>query len=210
MKRFLIATVLLLAGLTAANAQKGFGVRAGMNFTTTNVKEINVGSAASYQLGVAYNLDLPFGLSIQPALQYNVKGANLGVDTGILDKELTTEKLSVGYLELMASVQWGLDLIAIRPFLDVSPFVGYAINGKFGDVKDLWGEGGINRLEYGIGIGAGLDIWKFQAICRYTWNLGNLMNTVDAVEDGFNMIEKYKTLKNANFGGVTVSLSYFF
>lgn len=210
MKRFLIATVLLLAGLTAANAQKGFGVRAGMNFGTTNVKEINVGSAASYQLGVAYNLDLPFGLSIQPALQYNVKGANLGVDTGILDKELTTEKLSVGYLELMASVQWGLDLIAIRPFLDVSPFVGYAINGKFGDVKDLWGEGGINRLEYGIGIGAGLDIWKFQAICRYTWNLGNLMNTVDAVEDGFNMIEKYKTLKNANFGGVTVSLAYFF
>ena len=169
-----------------------------------------MGSAASYQLGVAYNLDLPFGLSIQPALQYNVKGANLGVDTGILDKELTTEKLSVGYLELMASVQWGLDLIAIRPFLDVSPFVGYAINGKFGDVKDLWGEGGINRLEYGIGIGAGLDIWKFQAICRYTWNLGNLMNTVDAVEDGFNMIEKYKTLKNANFGGVTVSLAYFF
>ena len=106
--------------------------------------------------------------------------------------------LSVGYLEFMASVQWGIDLILFRPFIDVSPFVGYGLNG-WGNLKDLWKKDD-NKFEYGVGIGGGLDIWRFQIAARYNWNLGPLMNNKIGVE----------TLKNANFGGVTVSLAYFF
>ena len=38
--------------------------------------------------------------------------------------------LQVGYLEVPVSFQWGPDLLLFRPFLDVSPYVGYALSRK--------------------------------------------------------------------------------
>lgn len=215
MKKFFIAIALLFIGFASAEAKSGFGVKAGVNFPTKSVKELKDASPASFQLGVAYNVDLPFGLSIQPALQYNLKQSSLGFDSGTgvdVLNELSMEKVSVGYLELMASIQWGIDLIAVRPFLDVSPFVGYAVNGNLGKVSDLWKNDGVNKLDYGVGLGAGLDVWRFQVVCRYSWNFGNLMKTVDTFEDA-GLKEKYqvyKNIKEGNFGGLTLTLAYFF
>lgn len=219
MKRIIIAAALFLAGLTMADAQSGLGIKVGANFPSADVKNLENASPAGFQLGVAYNLNLPLGLSIQPALQYNLKQSVIGLDlsdTGIdivdqLKDNMTKERVSVGYLELMASIQWGIDLILIRPFLDVSPFVGYALNGDLGAVSDLWKSDGVNKVDYGLALGAGLDVWKFQLVARYSWNFGNLMKTVDAL-DG-NLKDKYgvyKGIKNGNFGGLTVSLGYFF
>jgi hypothetical protein len=200
MKKILLIAAILFAGL-AADAKSGFGLKAGLNFS--NMDELSAGSYTGYQAGLAFNLDLPLGFSIQPALAYSVKGANFGVEN------IKTMDLSVGYLELMASLQWGIDLLVLRPFLDVSPFVGYGINGG-GDLKELWKSEGMNKLEYGLGLGAGLDIWRFQVVCRYNWNFGGLMKANEMVDDGLGAIDAYKTLKNANFGGVTLSLAYFF
>ena len=61
-----------------------------------------------------------------------------------------------------------------------------------------------------LGLGAGLDIWRFQVVCRYNWNFGGLMKANEMVDDGLGALDAYKTLKNANFGGVTLSLAYFF
>ena len=210
MKKILLIAAILFAGLTAAEAKGGFGVKAGVNFPTSSVKDIKEVSPASYHLGVAYNLNIPLvGLSIQPALQYSLKQSAIGVDTGVsaLDN-LTMEQVSMGYLEFMTSVQWGLDLIVARPFLDVSPFVGYALNGG-GAIKDIWTSDAVNKLDYGIGLGAGLDVWKLQVVCRYNWNFGNLMSSVDTVENG-NILDKYKMIKGGNFGGLTLSVAYFF
>jgi hypothetical protein len=219
MKKILIAVAIMFAGLSAVNAQSGLGIKFGANFPSADVKNLENATPAGFQLGVAYNLDLPLGLSIQPALQYNLKQSALGFETadtglGILDQikdNATMERVSVGYLEFMASIQWGIDLIVLRPFLDVSPFVGYALNGDFGAVSDLWKSDGVNKLDYGLALGAGLDLWKFQLVARYSWNFGNLMKTVDAL-DG-NLKDKYgvyKGIKNGNFGGLTVTLGYFF
>lgn len=220
MKKIIIAAALLLAGLTAASAQSGLGIKVGANFPSAEVKNLENATPAGFQLGLAYNLDLPLGLSIQPAIQYNLKQSTLGIELGdtgigILDQikdNATMERVSVGYLEFMASIQWGLDLILLRPFVDVSPFVGYALNGDLGAMSDLWKGDGVNKLDYGLALGAGLDFWKFQLVARYSWNFGNLMKTVDALEDG-NLKDKYrvyKGIKNGNFGGLTVTLGYFF
>ena len=50
----------------------------------------------------------------------------------------------------------------------------------------------------------------FQVVCRYNWNFGGLMKANEMVDDGLGALDAYKTLKNANFGGVTLSLAYFF
>ena len=191
MKKFIAAAALFLMSLSFGDrlSAGNFGVLGGANFCTTNIKGIQGNTMTQWHAGLAYKLNLPLGFHVQPTLLYNVKGANLNI---------SETDISVGYLELMASVQWGIDLILFRPFVDVSPYVGYAVN-SVGDLSTLWKEGG-NHLEYGAGIGGGLDIWRFQLVARYNWNFGSLFNSASAFE----------TLKNANFRGVTLSLAYFF
>ena len=191
MKKFIIAAALFLMSLCFGDKMSAgnFGVLGGANFYTTNIKQINAGTMTQWHAGVTYKMNLPLGFHLQPALLYNVKGADLNVSEA---------NLSVGYLELIASVQWGIDLILFRPFIDVSPFVGYGLS-SYGDLKDLWKEDG-NRLEYGAGVGGGLDIWRFQIAARYNWNLGKIMSSA----------KTFETLKNADFSGVTLSLVYFF
>ena len=191
MKQFLAAAALFLMSLCFGDRMSAgnFGVLGGANFYATNIKQINANTVTQWHAGVTYKMNLPLGFHLQPALLYNVKGADLNVSDA---------NLSVGYLELMASVQWGIDLILFRPFIDVSPFVGYGLE-SCGSLKDLWKEDG-NRLEYGAGVGGGLDIWRFQIAARYNWNLGKIMSSA----------KTFETLKNADFSGVTLSLVYFF
>ena len=189
MKRFLFAAAFLMMSLCFADRMSAgnFGVLGGANFYTMNVKDISSQTMTQWHAGVTYKINLPLGFHLQPTLMYNVKGA-----------EFNAVDFSVGYLELMASAQWGIDLILFRPFLDVSPFVGYGMN-CWGDFKDMWKDG-VNRMEYGVGLGGGLDIWRFQFTARYNWNFGSL------VKNDFNL----DTLRNANFGGVTLTMAYFF
>lgn len=161
-KRLLLIFALAFA-VVAAYAQSGFGIKAGVNLPADKVRGGGVEALSGFHAGVAYNLDFPLGFSFQPSLMYCAEGAKLG------------EKLPLGCLELMTSLQWGPDLLVFRPFVDVSPFICHGINGK-------WTEAGLDRFQYGLGLGGGLDIWHFQLVCRYNWN----------------------------FGGVSLSLAYFF
>lgn len=171
------AALLLMSLCFAGNASAGnFGVLGGANFQTTALKAENV---TRWHAGLAYKFNLPLGFHVQPALIYSVKS------TDVNTADLKLQDLSVGYLELMASVQWGIDLILLRPFIDVSPFAGYGVNG-FGQFKDVW-KNELNSFDYGLGLGGGLDVWRFQIAARYNWNFNN-----------------------PDLRGVTLSLAYFF
>ena len=191
MRRFIVAAALFLMSLSFGGKlfAGNFGVLGGANFCTTNIAGINAESMTQWHAGLSYKFNLPLGFHLQPTALYSVKGANLN---------LSEMDFTVGYLELMASVQWGIDLILFRPFIDVSPYMGYAVN-SVGDMSSLWKKGG-NPLEYGVGVGGGLDIWRFQLVARYNWNFGPI----------FKSAESYDGLADARFRGVTLSLAYFF
>ena len=201
-KLFLSLLVAVVSMFCADNmsAQHGFGIIGGATFSNADFKELNSSTMTQFHAGVTFRAKLPFGFSIQPSLIYQVKGANAnsgGFDLGA----------SVGYLELPVSVQWGPDLVLFRPFLDVTPFVGYGLNNYFwlndaATLANSWD--GLNRWEYGIGTGVGLEIWKFQVIARYNWNLGSLTedSSLSEIAQLFN--------GGANFGGVTLSVAYLF
>ena len=206
-----LAVSLMFAGMTDSVAQLRYGVIGGATFSKFNKSEIFKGeNMTQYHAGLTLQLKLPLGFSIQPSLIYQVKGSKLGV------QELTAAAtdLSVGYLELPVSVQWGPDLLLFRPFLDVTPFVGYGLNNKVtaagGEVtRNSWNDNGIHRWEYGLGVGVGLEIWKFQVIGRYNWNFGNLMDFTSDAQDGIagaivNSFEK------GNFGGFTLTAAFLF
>ena len=210
MKKLFVIIAALLVTSVAASAKGGFGVTAGINTNSTKVQDIQTAPRTGYNFGLTYLLDLPLGFSVQPSVVYTHKSANLSITgLGVLDALVSNKVFqNVGSLNVPVSVQWGPNLIVARPFLDVTPYIGYTVSnnikGMAGDVKSvLEGE---KSLDYGVGLGGGINVWKLQAIVRYNWSFGTMGNL-----EGFTELE-LGDLKTADrvYGGISVNLAYFF
>lgn len=192
----------MLTGISAS-AQVKWGVTAGMNFNAAEVSDIRLEAKAGWSAGVSCLVDLPLGFSIQPSLVYIQKGA----DYSLVDALQLEQK--VGSINLPVSVQWGPDLLIARPFLDVTPYIGYSLSNKLegGLTGLIKGETKLdNAFEYGVGLGAGINVWKVQAVVRYNWNFG----TLGKFSDFKNIDLDDFDVDNEAFSGVSVSLAYFF
>ena len=136
MKKYIIAifTVFLLMGSLNLEAYPKYGVKAGYSYP-------------GFLAGVAVNFDLPIGFALQPEVQYMQKVMDMGY--------LGTWNL--GFVEPGIGLQYGLDLMLLRPFVAVTPFLSIPTD------KDM-------SLNYGVGVGGGLDIWRFQIHAQYKWS----------------------------------------
>ena len=217
MKRILTVIALCVMTFWGSHTLRAgdFGIVAGAGFNT--IKNISPDVATGYHAGLTYKFNLPLGFAIQPSLLYNMK-ASL-VEDALAGNARFDYKMR--YLELPVSFQWGPDLLLFRPFLDVSPYVGYALNNEFRGSADSalrisanfvneWD--GINRLEYGLGLGGGLEIWKIQITCRYNWNFGPLFDASGNSATAREIIANAKgsKLNDENFGGVSLSVALLF
>ncbi len=195
----LAAAVLFICMPVSARAQH-FGVKAGVNFSDP---KSDVKTNLGYQAGLAVQCDLPLWFSIQPELLFHVKGGRAAASPNAEPKAF-----GLGYLEIPVNIQWGPRFSddRFRIFLQGSPFVGYAISK---DMKDERGNSydwkNINRFEYGVGAGIGVQLWgHIQITGQYNWNLGDLVNS------GFAASEFKRIFDESNFSGYTVSLALIF
>lgn len=202
MKRFLMVAFVSLVTLICSvgtAAQNRFVVSGGLNFSTSNVKDISKETMTQYHAGIGYKWDMGLGFAFQPSLLYSVKGAAAGDDISSVD-------FSVGYLEFMPSFQWGPDLLLFRPYLDLSPYVGYGLSTKASlpEFKDA-----LNKFEYGVGLGVGIEIWRLQIVGRYNWNFGTIASTVKG-EGALNNSSIQEAFGESNLGGITLTASILF
>jgi hypothetical protein len=208
MKRILLSIMAFMI-LTAVNtsAQVRFGVTGGLGWNKSKfnfTEMVKEKAPAGWNAGLTMSVDLPLGFSVQPSLLYHQKEAMLTDHIG----------QSMGYLELPVSVQWGPDLLVFRPFLDCTPYIGYALSNKTytsGAVSiesdNFWT--GKQRVEYGLGLGGGIEVWRFQIVARYNWNFGRLFDDIGssgALKDHLSNLDR----DSGNFGGVTLGLALFF
>ncbi len=170
--------VIVASLLVAVSAHAQFGIVAGITSSKATIDAAlsDVQNVTQYHVGLTYKIDLGI-IAIQPALIYNVKGAKVSEFKELGD--IASFDYKNGYLELPVQVQAGLNLGVARIYAIAEPFIGYAItnstqssNGNKIDVK--WDEVK-NKLEYGVGVGAGVELIKHvQISARYFWNLGNV------------------------------------
>ncbi len=198
MKKF----ILLAAAMIALSVQ-GFsqiGLKAGLNFNSSddfslqNFDKSNLDNKTGFHFGVMYKVKIPLtGITLQPELMYSQNKSEFS-------NKLTAKEgdFKLNTLKVAASVQWGIDLMLLRPFLQVVPFLGYTIDNKTSVENLTWD---VEKLRYGIGLGGGLDLWKLQLSCRYNWDLGK------AAEFEMPGLGTFKGKKYKNF---EVSLAYFF
>ena len=212
MKRLFLAAVAAVAVMASglnAGAQVKFGVLGGFTSSSTKASDIKTESVSLYHAGVAARVALPYDFAIQPQLVYQVKGT--AVD-GTVDFNMKT-----GYVELPVQLQWGPDLMVCRPYVLAEPFVGYAVNAKsvtsvapieyvVNDIKNM----NLNRFEYGLGVGAGIEFWRLQLSAKYFWNFGPLTEKEKNLFDNLGDSIKESVTDSRSFNGISVSLALFF
>ncbi len=205
-----IAAALLVC--VCASAQK-VGIIGGFTSSELKLKNIEKSSVAQYHVGLAYNLPLALGFSVQPEIIYNVKGTSFDQLQGLADFKAT-----MGYVEVPVQVQWGVDLLVAKPYVFAEPYLGYAVNGKWScanAISDFLGKddpsGSIDmseiesRWEYGFALGFGVTVLeRIQISAKYFWNFDDCK--IDQYTDQI----KQSISEKKGFTGVAISAGIFF
>ena len=199
MKKLIVFAAALLVSATAF--AEGFGIVGGYTSSSMKMQEMTFKSSAGVHAGFAYNVPLGIGFSLQPELIYNVKGYNWQGDK---DAAALQEKAKFGYVEVPVQIQWGPDLLLLRPYVLAEPFVGFAVTGKkiltAGETKVNW-DNFKSRLEYGVGVGAGIEIYnRVQVSFKYYWNFEDAKQWSDITDK----------VKGKGFSGLLFTAGIFF
>lgn len=202
MKRLLSLVAAAAASMVlAVGARAQFGFLVGL--TSSSVKMASSDAISLYHAGLTYKINLPSGFAIQPAVLYQVKGANVGHLDTATEEDF---KVKTGFVEVPLGLQWGPHLAAFRPYVFAEPFFGYRVsstdrgNESFQD----WASQAKNKFEYGFGLGAGLEISNhLQLSVQWFNNLGAMFSK--PAEAGAESLGKVK-----NFEGIKFSLAILF
>ena len=215
---FIAVCAVALSISFSANAQEKFGVKGGLNLTNLSgdvVADIKdaFSTYTGFNVGVALNVGLPFGLAIQPEVLYSQSGAKITETLPLLGDMAAI--VSVGSIQIPVGIQWGIEVGPVRPFVQAVPYISFPISHV--SKIDVGGEISKKELandlfssfDYGVGLGAGVDIWKLQASLKYNWALGsfvkvNEQNTQDIID------QLGVDLKGTKLSGLEVSVAFFF
>jgi len=163
MKRIILAVVVTACFASQINAQFHFGLKGGLNFANFKIEQsikqakdqVTIENSTGWQAGALLQIKIPvIGLAFQPELLYTVRKV-----------DMDQKAHGIHYFEVPVNLQFGLDLKVLRPYLQAGPYFGYALKTDGEHFEN------ISKLDWGAGIGGGLEIWKFQLDARYSWGL---------------------------------------
>lgn len=208
MKKLVVLSI-VLCFIATVSAQIRFGVKAGGNMSFLYTSGSNEGfnsdqynGKLGYHFGGMMEYSLSEMFSIQPELMYLNHGANLKKNNsfGMKDAHITLNTLQ---LPINLKAKFNVGKSNSKVFVYGGPYVGYNMYGKVAGKIDglkvdneLYAKGSnMKRLDYGVGIGVGVEVNKF------VLSLGNQigMNDISGSEKG-----KMKT------GNINISAGYFF
>jgi hypothetical protein len=146
------------------------GIVAGENIATIQSKRNDSQDVTTGLVGgLAAQIIWPKGFALQPEVLYSQKGC-MFTGSGIM--------YDIDYVEVPIKVAYRLHMAQVKPFAFVAPYGAYAIrlseNGNI--ASDDTYSNQINKLDYGIGAGAGFDVWKIQLSFKYSWGFAQVLN----------------------------------
>ena len=204
MKKHLIALTLMLCMGTAALAQGSFVVKAGLNFNKMqDIKIDNLeqswNSQTGFHVGIGGQYRIPLvGLSFQPEILYSRIRTDIIGEVG-----QDSYGFRMDYIEIPLNVQWGINILFLRPYVFAAPYIRYAVSK--GDLLEHVEWQDLNRLDYGLSLGAGLEIWKLQVSGKYSWSFGQL-----APGGSLHIDSDDWKLDDANMRGFELSVAFLF
>ena len=182
-----LLVVLFLISLTSQTfAQPTFGIKGGVNFAKMVVEYGDV-SAEDYikmklgfQIGGTAEWVINEMFSFEPALLLSTKGFKLVVDETGYEY---SEKLDLLYIDIPLNGKVYFDAGGMKVYGLFGPYIGMGLSGKSKWEEDgesgtddiEWGsDGDIKRLDFGLTIGAGMNIKGIEVGLSYALGLANL------------------------------------
>lgn len=201
MKKHILAIAIfaLAIFLVPKESLAQFGIKGGIyvpqysklkDYDNYNVKN-NIG----FQAGVAYQITLLPVFTLQPELLFVQRETKVVDEADPNDNRTFRQQ----FLQLPVSIQYGIDLGLVHPYVQAVPYINYLLDGKITGYN--WKDS--HRFTYGIGVGAGLELWKLQLNVRYNWDISK----VGGKQSRDPLYERYRVSKGKAF---EVSLAYFF
>ena len=239
MKKLIVAAAALFVMAVSANAQIGVvaGLTSNTsNIKEAYTDIVDNQSVTQCHAGIVLKLGLPLGFYVQPGVVYEMKGATLqeqiaGLSGENFEVDINTK---TGFLEIPVQAGWKFDLGAVAPYAFVEPYVGYAITTESttqaknalaqtglealatatgvplnttNDDENKWE--GRNRIQYGVGVGAGILLLdKLAVSLKWYWDFGSLYN--DDGQASLSAKTMYEQAKSNKASGIALTASLFF
>lgn len=178
MKKMLIlaAALLVLAG-TCASAQGRWGLQGGLTFSTIKFEknssvEEKYNTRTGWLMGLTYDADLLSSVGIQTGLTFVQRNVEHNAQA-----QSTTFKTAS--LELPLNVKVTLPVPVVNPYLLAGPYLDFSLDPR----KRFDDQVKFNRFNYGIALGAGVNILgTLRVIYQYDLGLSKLgTSTSDAI-----------------------------
>ncbi|MDR1984769.1 MAG: PorT family protein [Prevotellaceae bacterium] len=170
MKKIIIIAITLFIALES-DAQFKIGVKGGWTFENFNIsgsvgKQLKKGNSVSWDLGIVTQANLAGGLYLQPELLYTSQKIKIKDSSSAKKPKLT-------YLQVPVNLLYKIKLEAISPFIEAGPYIGYAISRNDISKKE------IKKTDWGVGVGAGIELLGFQVSAKYNWGLRDISKIRD-------------------------------
>ncbi len=174
--RFSTLAVLMISFSSISHAQllPEFGIKGGVNFATLNNLD-GVETKTGILGGVYTKIKIPATpVSVQPEVLYAQYGANDG--NGDLF-------ITLNYIQVPVLLKFGFELPAapFKPNVFFGPYASFKTKAELENSTSVGGQNfgdNVKDQDYGVVVGAGVDVSKFRIDLRYTAGL------VDIFEEG--------------------------
>lgn len=202
MKKTILSLLVLFCICLSASAQKvafHMGGEVGVNVNSLTVfgKHFKGSDLAGFHVGLTSEFKLPAYFSFQPSVNYEWSRGALQLD----EVSNANTILRTNVINVPVAIQWGPDLGIVRLYAQLVPYVDFIMGSKVQGYWDIdrFGPAGevFKPVQFGIGLGGGLEVWRIQVSCRYNFGLTKA-SEVDVLRDAINR------------RGVTLTVAYMF
>lgn len=198
-----LAIVALLLGANHLQAQtesnttnnSGFGIKGGVNFSNLYTDEVDDNNAlTSFNIGFFAQAPLTKGVSLQPEINFSVKGAEFQYNNALYQG---SQRFKLSYVEIPLILKINLTENfsfhggPYAAFLVDSKIIDKDSNGNVNSVNQV-DEDDLNKFDYGLSGGIGFDVDNFGLGIRYNYGLQtigkerNILGTTTTFPDAKN------------------------
>ncbi|WP_375578781.1 porin family protein [Marivirga tractuosa] len=171
------------------------GIRASLNLSNLYVDEVNdENTKPGFAVGIYFRKGISEQVSIQPEINYSLKGSQINYDNFFSGSGKYRYNLSYIEIPVLANIHVGENL-----YFSAGPYAATLIAAK---VKDVDGDGSINSVEeydrddfntfdYGVAAGVGFDFTGGTAGVRYNYGLNNVAPDDRGLDNGKNSVLQF-------------------
>ncbi len=189
------------------------GIKGGLNYSNAKLNDVDFSKLSStysgFNIGLMLNIELWMGFSIQPEILFTQTGFQLD-NASVLTPVLQNPDLAFikGNVEIPINFQWGITFDNARIYAQVSPYYGYSLSNKFtAGVVSIDVSKQVERTQFGMGIGFGVEFWQLQFAYRYKWDLNSVGNNFSEISGD---IGSLVSTEDSKIRGSELSIGLFF